>query len=56
MKATCDTGARRVRARGLQAILRAAAETETCKEISKIGLSWMKEALDFSFLSSIVSK
>jgi hypothetical protein len=33
-----------------QTVLRAAGETETTQEnISKIGFSWMKETLDFSF-------
>jgi hypothetical protein len=34
---------------GFQTVLRAAGETETRQANSKIGLSWMKETLDFSF-------
>jgi hypothetical protein len=30
-------------------VLRAAGETETMEEKNKIGLSWLKKTLDFSF-------
>jgi hypothetical protein len=32
-------------------VLRAAGDTETRKEMPKMGLSWLKKTLDFSFLS-----
>jgi hypothetical protein len=39
-----------------QAMLRAAGETENPqKKISEIGLSWMKETLNFCFLSLCIS-